>query len=131
GGRGLASPRGERFPPVAAFVGAAPGQPLTLSRGRAPPPAVAADSPSALRRAASREAFAQTMGSGDHGDSPVAHAAATAAGAARTAWGPGTAPGAAANAGAAATLPPSTSRSTASAVPGDDRGAPRRRSAGT
>ena len=134
-GRAMAKPADERFPTVAAFVEAVTGQPLTLSRGQVPPAPAANDSPSALRRAASREAFAQTMGSGDHGDSPIAHAGATAAGgAAHTAWAPGTAPGAAGNAaatGAAATLPPSTSRSTASVVPGDDRGAPRRRSAGT
>jgi serine/threonine-protein kinase len=95
--RAMAKPADERFPTVAAFVEAVTGQPLTLSRGQALATATANDSPSALRRAASGEAFAQTMGSGDHGDSPIA---ATAA-------------------GAAATLPPSTSRSTAAPI--DDR----------
>ncbi|HEX7842936.1 MAG TPA: hypothetical protein VF469_35935, partial [Kofleriaceae bacterium] len=48
-----------------------------------------ADSPSAARRVATGEAFAQTMGSGDHGESPFVPLPATAADAMRT-LGPST-----------------------------------------
>jgi serine/threonine-protein kinase len=67
----MAKPSEERFATVTAFVEAVTGKPLTLTRGQAPAPAAAADSPSAARRVATGEAFAQTMGSGDFGDSPV------------------------------------------------------------
>ncbi|HEU4729712.1 MAG TPA: protein kinase [Kofleriaceae bacterium] len=66
----MAKTADRRFPTVAAFAEAITGQPLTLTRGLAPGPA-AADSPSAARRVATGEAFAQTMGSGDFGSSPV------------------------------------------------------------
>jgi len=83
--RAMAKPSDERFASVTAFVEAITGQPLTLTRGQAPAPAGAADSPSAARRVATGEAFAQTMGSGDHGDSPLAGLATA---------GPGTGSGA-------------------------------------
>ena len=83
--RAMAKPSDDRFPSVATFVEAVTGQPLTLSRGPAPAAPAAADSPSAARRVATGEAFARTMGSGDHGDSPIAGAAATAMGVGATA----------------------------------------------
>lgn len=68
--RAMAKQADERLATVSAFVEAITGQPLTLSRGPVPVPAGAAESPSAARRVATGEAFAQTMGSGDHGESP-------------------------------------------------------------
>jgi serine/threonine protein kinase len=70
----MAKPSDQRFPTVGAFVEAVTGQPLTLSRGPGAAPAAGADSPSALRRVTTGDAFARTMGSGNHGDSPVATA---------------------------------------------------------
>ncbi|HEY0482682.1 MAG TPA: hypothetical protein VGD37_34405 [Kofleriaceae bacterium] len=64
---------------MTAFAEAITGQPLTLTRGQVPVPA-GADSPSAARRVATNEAFARTMGSGDHGDSPLAMIATAAPG---------------------------------------------------
>jgi eukaryotic-like serine/threonine-protein kinase len=75
----MAKPSDQRFPTVSAFVEAVTGQPLTLSRGPVAAPPAAADSPSALRRVTTGEAFARTMGSGNHGDSPVSPRVATAA----------------------------------------------------
>jgi serine/threonine-protein kinase len=77
--RAMAKPSEERFATVAAFVEALTGQPLTLTRGQPPAPATAADAPGSVRRQATGEAFAQTMGSGDHGESPVSAVVATAA----------------------------------------------------
>jgi serine/threonine-protein kinase len=75
----MAKPSDQRFPTVGAFVEAVTGQPLTLSRGPIAAPPATADSPSALRRVTTGEAFARTMGSGHHGDSPVGPGGATAA----------------------------------------------------
>ncbi|HSS01748.1 MAG TPA: protein kinase, partial [Kofleriaceae bacterium] len=76
----MAKPSDERFPTVAGFVEAVTGQPLTLNRSAAGPGvAPAADAPSTGRRVPSGDAFAQTMGSGDHGESPVNPLLATAA----------------------------------------------------
>ena len=77
--RAMAKPLDERFATVSGFVEALTGQPLSLSRGQ---PAVAvpgADAPSGSRRAPASEAYAPTMGSGDHGDAPVNPLLATAA----------------------------------------------------
>ena len=68
----MAKQASDRFASVTAYVEAITGQPLTLSRGQASGAAGSADSPSAARRVATGEAFARTMGSGDHGDSPLA-----------------------------------------------------------
>jgi eukaryotic-like serine/threonine-protein kinase len=81
----MAKPSDERFATVTSFVEAMTGQPLTLPRGQLPGAALAAESPSAARRVATGEAFARTMGSGDHGDSPVNPLLATAAPGAATA----------------------------------------------
>jgi serine/threonine-protein kinase len=70
----MAKPSDQRFPTVNAFVEAVTGQPLTLSRGPGAAPPASADAPSALRRVTTGDAFARTMGSGHHGDSPVATA---------------------------------------------------------
>ena len=75
----MAKPSDQRFATVNAFVEAVTGQPLTLSRGPGAAPPASADSPSAARRVATGEAFARTMGSGDHGESPVSPLLATAA----------------------------------------------------
>jgi eukaryotic-like serine/threonine-protein kinase len=96
----MAKPLDERFANVTLFVEAMTGQPLTLPRGQLPGAPLAADSPSAARRVATGEAFARTMGSGDHGESPVNPLLATAAPGSATApgagpLGAGTAPGAA------------------------------------
>jgi serine/threonine-protein kinase len=77
--RAMAKSSDQRFASVTDFVEALTGQPLTLPRGQATAPAAATESPSAARRVASGEAFAQTMGSGDHGDSPVQPLGATVA----------------------------------------------------
>src|SRR5882672_2213957 len=69
----MAKPSDQRFPTVNAFVEAVTGQPLTLSRGPGAPPPASADAPSA-RRVTTGDAFARTMGSGNHGDSPAATA---------------------------------------------------------
>ncbi len=69
----MAKPSDQRFPTVNAFVEAVTGQPLTLSRGPGAPPPAGADAPSA-RRVTTGDAFARTMGSGNHGDSPAATA---------------------------------------------------------
>ncbi len=73
----MAKPSDQRFPTVSAFVEAVTGQPVTLSRGPAATPSAGAESPSALRRVTTGDAFARTMGSGNHGDSPVATVPAT------------------------------------------------------
>jgi serine/threonine-protein kinase len=73
----MAKPSDQRFPTVTAFVEAVTGQPLSLSRGPFPAPSAGADSPSGARRGVvTGEAFANTMGSGNHGDSPIAATAA-------------------------------------------------------
>jgi tRNA A-37 threonylcarbamoyl transferase component Bud32 len=75
----MAKPADDRFANVASFVEAVTGQPLTLTRGQTPAPAPAAESPSALRRVATGEALARTMGRGDYDGAlthPVAQAAA-------------------------------------------------------
>ncbi|HEX2690172.1 MAG TPA: serine/threonine-protein kinase [Kofleriaceae bacterium] len=58
----------ERFATVAGFVEAITGQPLTLTRGQA---STGAEPPSTSQRVATGEAFAQTMGSGPFGHSPI------------------------------------------------------------
>ncbi|HEX3479305.1 MAG TPA: serine/threonine-protein kinase, partial [Kofleriaceae bacterium] len=70
----MAKPSDQRFPTVSAFVEAVTGQPLTLSRAPGATPPAGADAPSARRVVTSGDAFARTMGSGNHGDSPVATA---------------------------------------------------------
>jgi serine/threonine-protein kinase len=67
----MAKQSDQRFATVTAFVEAVTGQPLSLSRGPVALPPAGAESPSANRRVATGEAFARTMGSGDHGESPV------------------------------------------------------------
>jgi serine/threonine-protein kinase len=84
----MAKPSAERFATVAAFVEAVTGQPLTLSRGPSAAAPVAAESPSAARRVTTGEAFANTMGSGNHGDSPIGPAGASPAATARGASPP-------------------------------------------
>jgi serine/threonine-protein kinase len=69
--RAMAKQSDERFATVTAFVEAVTGQPLTLTRGPASVPRPAAETPSSSRGVATGEALAQTMGSGDHGESPV------------------------------------------------------------
>src|SRR5262249_56600009 len=66
----MAKPSDQRFPTVSAFVEAVTGQPLTLSRGQVAPPPAAADSPSALRRVTTGEAFAPTLASVHPPDTP-------------------------------------------------------------
>jgi serine/threonine-protein kinase len=78
--RAMAKPSDERFATVTAFAEAITGQPLTLTRGQVPAPAGGANLPSAARRVATNDAFARTMGSGDHGDSPLAMIATAAPG---------------------------------------------------
>ncbi|HEY0985855.1 MAG TPA: serine/threonine-protein kinase [Kofleriaceae bacterium] len=87
----MAKPSDERFATVVGFVEAITGQPLTLTRGQPSAPPAAADSPSAARRVASGEAYARTMGSGDHADAAVNPLLATAASGAASASAPGTA----------------------------------------
>jgi serine/threonine-protein kinase len=72
----MAKPSDQRFPTVGAFVEAVTGQPLTLSRAPGAAPPAGADAPSA-RRVTSGDAFARTMGSGNHADSSVATAPGT------------------------------------------------------
>ena len=67
----MAKQSDQRFATVTAFVEAVTGQPLSLVRGPVALPPAGAESPSANRRVATGEAFARTMGSGDHGESPV------------------------------------------------------------
>jgi serine/threonine-protein kinase len=67
----MAKQSDQRFATVTAFVEAITGQPLSLVRGPVALPPAGAGSPSANRRVATGEAFARTMGSGDHGESPV------------------------------------------------------------
>ncbi|HEX4417361.1 MAG TPA: protein kinase [Kofleriaceae bacterium] len=71
--RAMAKLSDDRFPNVVAFVEAITGQPLTVTRGQSLAPVLAAaattgDSTHASRRVATREAFAQTMGSAAGGD---------------------------------------------------------------
>jgi serine/threonine protein kinase len=68
----MAKPAEDRFPSIAGFVEAITGQPLSVTRGQSLAPAPAAESPSAARRVATREALAQTMGRGDY-DSSETH----------------------------------------------------------
>jgi serine/threonine-protein kinase len=75
----MAKPSDQRFPTVSSFVEAVTGQPVTLARGPSPAAPAGADSPSAAKRVTTGEAFARTMGSGNHGDSPVSAVMATAA----------------------------------------------------
>jgi len=81
----MAKPSDQRFPTVNAFVEAVTGQPVTLSRGPGSTGPGPADSPSAVQRVTTGEAFARTMGSGNHGDSPVSAVVATAAAASSSA----------------------------------------------
>jgi flagellar hook-length control protein FliK len=104
----MAKPSDQRFPTVGAFVEAVTGQPLTLSRGPGAAPAAGAEAPSALRRVTTGDAFARTMGSGNHGDSPV-----------------GTAPGAPRAAALSPLAPPSVAPTVD--VRATEGGAPRRR----
>ena len=115
----MAKQSGDRFPTIAAFVEAVTGQPLTLVRGQPPAPADAAGPPSASRRVATGEAFAQTMGSGDHGESPIGPLA--------------TAPGPTAGGRRAAGTAPSHAPAVATPSveqPAGKLGEPRRRSSG-
>jgi serine/threonine-protein kinase len=66
--RALAKKADERFPDVASFVEALTGQPLTTGKRPlvVPAPPAAAESPEKI---SNREAFAQTVGSGDHAQS--------------------------------------------------------------
>ena len=57
----------DRYPNVATFVEALTGQPLALMPRTLPPAAVASGE---HKKITANEAFAQTMGSGDHGPSP-------------------------------------------------------------
>jgi eukaryotic-like serine/threonine-protein kinase len=66
--KAMAKAQADRFPTVSAFVEAMTGQPITQTRG----PAIAASLPPTLE-------FAETMGSGDHGGSPVSGHARTVA----------------------------------------------------
>ena len=75
----MAKPAEDRFANVAGFVEAVTGQPLTLTRGQAPAPAPVAESPSAVRRVATGEALAQTMGRGDYDGAQTHPNVATAA----------------------------------------------------
>jgi eukaryotic-like serine/threonine-protein kinase len=74
----MAKPSHERFPTVTSFIEAMTGQPLTLPRGPLPAGTLPSDAPSG-RRVNTAEAFDRTMGSGDHGASPVNPLLATAA----------------------------------------------------
>jgi len=87
--RAMAKPLDERFPTVGSFVEALTGQPLSLARGQLPS-ALGGEAPSGARRGAAGDAFAQTMGSGDHGDSPANPLLATAAPAAANLLTPST-----------------------------------------
>ena len=77
--RAMAKPLDERFATVGGFVEALTGQALSLSRGQAVVAAPGAEAPSRSRRAPAPEAYAQTMGPGDHGDAAVNPLVATAA----------------------------------------------------
>ena len=67
--RALAKPQAERFESVGAFIEALTGKPLLERRPISTPP-LDGSSPSAQRKKATgNEAFAQTMGSGDHAGS--------------------------------------------------------------
>jgi serine/threonine protein kinase len=65
--RAMAKPADERFPTVAAFVEALTGQPLALPPRMTLPPPIASGE---RKKITANEAFAQTMGSGNHGDAP-------------------------------------------------------------
>jgi len=92
--RAMAKPIDDRFPTVASFVESITGQPLTVSRAQLTTAAASVDSPSAARRVATQEAFAQTMGSGDFGGSPVNPLLATMAPATASSAPPQVAPAA-------------------------------------
>ncbi len=65
--RAMAKPAADRFPTVAAFVEALTGQPLALPPRMTLPPPIASGE---RKKITANEAFAQTMGSGNHGDAP-------------------------------------------------------------
>src|SRR5439155_19705973 len=69
--RALAKKQDERFANVNELVEALTGKPLPERRATSTPPSLDGSSPSSRRRTGSRDddAFAQTMGSGDHADS--------------------------------------------------------------
>jgi serine/threonine-protein kinase len=65
--RAMAKVAGERFANVGQFVEALTGQPITLSRAGAALPTDLGVATGARTPSANHEAFAQTVGSGDHG----------------------------------------------------------------
>ena len=75
--RAMAKASTERFSSVGDFVEALTGQPLSIIRVGGSP--AAAEGPGSGKRGRSNEAFARTVGSGDHGASPVSGIEATAA----------------------------------------------------
>ncbi len=80
--RALAKPADERFPTVTAFLEALTGSPVSLIRNppSLPPPAAfdGTGPTSASGHTPNTDAFARTMGSGDHGASPIAASAMAA-----------------------------------------------------
>jgi serine/threonine protein kinase len=70
----------DRFPTVGAFVEALTGQPLSIIRAgsNSMPPADPGPGSGSRVRSTGKDAFAQTMGSGDHGASPISGVEATA-----------------------------------------------------
>ncbi|MEP6861552.1 MAG: protein kinase [Deltaproteobacteria bacterium] len=69
--KAMAKAPADRYATVGEFVEAMTGSPLSLVRKPKVSGAVAAGSPSQNSKNSSNDAFAQTMGSGDHGFSPV------------------------------------------------------------
>lgn len=83
--RALAKKADERWPDMAAFVEALTGAPLTTGRAPIPSAVRAAATPLTPAKQSTSEAFAATVGSGDHGAAMASQArAALAAGAAPT-----------------------------------------------
>ena len=93
--RAMAKPAGERFASASDFVEALTGQPIAITRPGAsiPPPDLGFAAGSRVPNT-DREAFAQTMGSGDHGPAMAASAglAATSAPGLAPTSAPGLAP---------------------------------------
>ena len=67
----MAKAPADRYATIGEFVEAMTGSPLSLVRKPKGAGAVASGSPSQNSKDSSKDAFAQTMGSGDHGFSPV------------------------------------------------------------
>jgi len=70
-GKAMAKAPAERYATVGDFVEAMTGSPLSLVRKPKVSGAPVSSSPSQNSKNSSKDAFAQTMGSGDHGFSPV------------------------------------------------------------